>query len=227
MPWRDIGVYVEVVRTLLREQEAEWEGNLIQLLPSPDFALSLPLELPIVIAADGDKGRGVARALGAGLATGTPDFHEGFDWLSTPFFGTVLDEGESPESDRAYAAAGPGVSLLYHLLYEFYGGQGVDELPGGAAWRTRIDAVPNNRRHLVLHRGHGHYVSELDQEFIPRSTVREMTITGTADEVRQKVEALRELGMTEVMYNPAGPDVPRELERFAAAMSLQEAVGLR
>jgi 5,10-methylenetetrahydromethanopterin reductase len=49
--------------------------------------------------------------------------------------------------------------------------------------------------------------------------------TGTAGQVAQAVQQLSDLGVTEVIYQPAGPDIPRELERFhhAAAETLRRA----
>lgn len=224
-PWQYIHDYVRAVRALLRKDEVIWDGAPIKLLPSPDFETSLEdgLDLPVIVAADGPKGRAVARELNAGLCAGFPARYDDFEWLATPLFGTVLEDGESAESDRAFAAAGPGMALAYHLIYEFRGAEAVDQLPGGAAWRRHLENVPVDSRHLTLHRGHGHYVNELDREFMPRSMVRELTLTGRADEVCERVAQLQALGLTEIIFNPAGPDIRRELERFAAAcMSLHD-----
>ena len=42
-------------------------------------------------------------------------------------------------------------------------------------------------------------------------------MTGSAAEVRERLGALAAVGVTEIAYQPAGPDIPRELEAFAAA----------
>jgi 5,10-methylenetetrahydromethanopterin reductase len=44
-------------------------------------------------------------------------------------------------------------------------------------------------------------------------------MTGTAAEVRERVAGLAETGITEIAFQPAGPDIPRELKAFAAATS--------
>ena len=44
-------------------------------------------------------------------------------------------------------------------------------------------------------------------------------MTGTAAEVRARVVDLAEAGVTEIAYQPAGPDIPRELATFVAATS--------
>ena len=49
--------------------------------------------------------------------------------------------------------------------------------------------------------------------------VKNVTVSGSSDEVRERLAALAEQGATEIVYQPAGPDVRRELERFMEAAS--------
>jgi 5,10-methylenetetrahydromethanopterin reductase len=42
----------------------------------------------------------------------------------------------------------------------------------------------------------------------------EVTISGTADQVRERLAGLADQGVTEVVFQPCGPDVRRELEVF-------------
>ena len=42
----------------------------------------------------------------------------------------------------------------------------------------------------------------------------EVTISGTADQVRERLAGLADHGVTEVVFQPCGPDVRRELEVF-------------
>jgi 5,10-methylenetetrahydromethanopterin reductase len=44
-------------------------------------------------------------------------------------------------------------------------------------------------------------------------------VSGTRDEVRQRLATLAEQGATEIVYQPAGPDIRGELERFMEAAS--------
>jgi 5,10-methylenetetrahydromethanopterin reductase len=41
---------------------------------------------------------------------------------------------------------------------------------------------------------------------------------GSADQIREKAEAAIAAGATEILYTPAGPDVPRELRAWATAL---------
>ena len=41
-----------------------------------------------------------------------------------------------------------------------------------------------------------------------------MTMSGTADQVRERLAGLSDNGVTEVVFQPCGPDTRRELEVF-------------
>ena len=106
LTWAYTRRYIEQLRALLRGEEVEVEGAVVQMLHGDGFAPPRPIATPIVVAANGPKGMEVAHDLGEGVMTiggGEPSF----DWCSALVFGTVLDEGESPGSERALAAAGP------------------------------------------------------------------------------------------------------------------------
>jgi len=45
-----------------------------------------------------------------------------------------------------------------------------------------------------------------------------VSFTGTPEELRDKVAVLEAAGATEIAYQPAGPDIPGELERMRAAL---------
>ena len=219
MKWSDVAAYVEALRALLRGETVDWEGGAIRLLQSEGFAPQRPIDIPIVIAAEGPKGIAVGRRLAQGLfVTGMgvapPD---DFDWTIRLVFGTVLEDGEAPTSDRVLKAAGPAAAVTYHALYEMGGAEAVAQaLPNGAAWVDRIQAVSPSERHLAVHDGHLIRLSAIDRETIPREVVPEMTVTGTPDEVRIKLDAIAASGLTEIAYQPQGPDIARELEAFMA-----------
>ncbi len=45
-----------------------------------------------------------------------------------------------------------------------------------------------------------------------------MGATFTPAELRDRLAGMAKSGMTEIAYQPAGPDIPRELEAFATAV---------
>jgi 5,10-methylenetetrahydromethanopterin reductase len=176
--------------------------------------------VPVLIGAQGPKGHGVAKELADGLFTvaAVPDFATEFDWVPHLVWGTVLDDGEEPSSDRVRAAGGPGTVVALHGVYE-YGGP-VADMPGGAAWLELIEQAPEDERHLVVHERHCVGLNAADDaawDAGAHALLQAVTVSGTRTEVRARVEALAEQGVTEVVYQPAGPDIARELERFKAA----------
>lgn len=222
MRWVDVAAYVQALRSLLAGEAATWEGAEVQMLHLEGFGAARPLEVPFLVGVGGPKGLAVAEAVGAGVFCGgtvTPGA-ERFDDVSLLAFGTVLEPGEDVGSERVRAAAGHAVAVTYHAVYE-RGGDRVDAFPGGRAWREAVEAVPEARRHLATHEGHLVAPNERDLLALDADPglAASLTLTGTAEAVRERVSALADRGVTEIAYQPAGPDIPRELEAFAAALA--------
>jgi 5,10-methylenetetrahydromethanopterin reductase len=224
MRWADVREYVTVLRALLAGEAIEWEGRLIQMVHSPGFAPPRPIEVSMLVAADGPKGNAVAAELGDGsYAAALPNPEAAGRWSALLQFGTVLGEGEAPDCARAIDAVGPAVAVALHGMYERAGAETVDALPGGPEWRAAIDPLPPERRHLAIHEGHLVATTERDRAALAAGTaslIGSFTLTGTAEEVRARVEAFTELGVTELAYQPCGADIERELRAFAAAVGI-------
>jgi 5,10-methylenetetrahydromethanopterin reductase len=225
MPWRLVAEYVRCLKALLAGETAEWEGAKIGMLQLPGFGAPRPIGVPILIGADGPKGLAVAAELGDGVfsaAVPQADATEISDWRALLCFGTVLDEGEELTSPRAIDAAGPAAAVLYHAMYERGGAEAVDALPGGQGWRAAIEVYPQDERHLAIHTGHLVKANASDEphiaDLIPFAT--SMALTGTANQLQEKIAGLAALGVTEIVYQPAGSDIGRELTVFAAAAGL-------
>jgi 5,10-methylenetetrahydromethanopterin reductase len=91
-------------------------------------------------------------------------------------------------------------------------------MPGGAAWRTAVEALaPEDERHLLAFEGHVSHLSERDLPLLEHIDVD--TMVGDAASIRHELDRLAEAGFCEIMYTPSGPDVPRELRTFATAGS--------
>jgi 5,10-methylenetetrahydromethanopterin reductase len=190
------------------------------MLQPNGFGASRPVDVPILIGADGPKGLAVAAELGDGVfSAGIPqaDAPAMPSWRALLVFGTVLDDGEDADSSRAVAAAGPALAVVFHAVYERGGAEAVDAFPGGRGWREAIETEPPATRHLAIHQGHLVAPNARDQlalaEAAPLLTA--LTMTGTADDLRERIRSLAAAGVTEIAYQPAGPDIPRELAAFA------------
>ncbi|MGH3208611.1 MAG: LLM class flavin-dependent oxidoreductase [Trebonia sp.] len=224
--WAVVEEYVAAVRALLRGEEASWNGSLVRLSQPAGFAAALPADIAVLIAADGPRGRAVAASLGDGVLTArVPRDQAGAGARQVLLtFGSVLNDGEDPAGPRAVAAAGPAVAAVYHAIYESKGAAGVDKLPGGREWREAVEAVEVPRRHLAVHDGHLVRLGQHDEALLARAAplLASWTMTGTRADIGARLQALTSAGITEVAYQPMGPDIPRELAAFAAAAGLAD-----
>jgi 5,10-methylenetetrahydromethanopterin reductase len=222
--WAYMERYITAYTGLLRGDVVEWEGARMQMLHPDGHAAPRPVEVPILVGALGPKGREIAQRMGDGLfvATSVDEAVRSFDWVALLFWGTVLDDGEPATSERAKAAAGPGWALAYHATYELYGREAVLEIPGGGDWLARVEERPEGEHHLNVHVQHCVGLNDADLaawDAGGAALVEQVTVTGTAAEVRRRCQELGDAGVTELVYQPAGPDIRRELERFLAAVS--------
>ncbi|WP_208301299.1 hypothetical protein [Mycobacterium sp. DL440] len=81
---------------------------------------------------------------------------------------------------------------------------------------------PERERHLLVHRGHLSTVTDRDRDLVAAAgkSILECGWTGDPESIAARMDEAGEQGITEVIYIPAGPDVPSELEAFAAAVQL-------
>ena len=88
--------------------------------------------------------------------------------------------------------------------------------------RKAVEEYPEEERHLAIHAGHLVQANPRDEphvaDLIPLAS--SMALTGTAEQVAEKVAGLGGQGVTELVYQPAGSGIERELEAFAAAVGL-------
>jgi 5,10-methylenetetrahydromethanopterin reductase len=214
MKWSNVREYVKVLKALLRGERVEWEGGVLQMLHPPGYGATRPIEVPFVIAAAGPKGIAAAKELGDGVfAAGIPV--PGFRWNVVLTFGTVLEDGEDPGSARVLAAAGHGAAVAFHAALER---SQLDRISGGEAWAAVYAGVPERLRHLALHDQHLIAINERDRRFITGDLLAQGGLALARADWRERVAKLESLGATEIAYQPAGPDIARELEAFATAV---------
>ena len=221
--WAFVAQYATRLRALLAGETVEVDGALTRLLHGPGQAPARPIRVPFVFGVRGPKGQAVARDLGAGIFTVTP--MGGFAWSALLTHGTVLEPGELFDTPRVLAAAGAGAAVTLHRAWEFpnVAGLDLDALPGGKAWRAAIEAIPEAERHLRTHEGHLTFLNDLDRPVITGDTIEAFTFTGEAPALRARLGQLADRGVTEIAYQPKGPDVARELTAFAAMAELRGA----
>jgi len=215
LTWAYVREYVTAVRTLLRGERAEWEGKLIEMMHPPGFGAPRPIEVPFLIAAAGPKGIAAAHDLGEGIFSTVPVGGD-FAWNPILVMGTVLDEGESPGSQRAIEAAGHAASVGLHFAMEF----GLtNALPGGEQWAAEYESIAQSERHLALHDQHLIAVNDRDRPYVTGEVLSAQGLALDAGAWRERLAEIEAGGATEVAFQPAGGDIPRELEAFAGLLA--------
>ena len=114
--------------------------------------------------------------------------------------------------------------MSLHGAYQFGGADAVRALPGGQEWLGVIEKVPAAQRHLAVYNGHCVHLDEADDaawDAGGSTTLRRVTLSGTRDAVRRRLDDYRARGATEIVLEPCGSDTERELGRFLEAASAQ------
>lgn len=213
--------YVRVVRGMLAGETVEWthEGRRrkIRFLNPEAGLINIADPIPIHISAFAPR----ARALTAESADGWMSFltalpmalyevgeidaacrSAGRDpaslYKTTFTLGCVLRPGEDPASPRARAQAGPLAAVTFHAALE---GTIDEELfppelrAAIAAYRRVYETYePADARYLRLHTGHLLFVRPEEEPFVTPELIGTTTFTAQADELVERVRALRDAG---------------------------------
>lgn len=218
LSWKFVRGYVSTLKALLRGEQVEWEGALIQMMHPEGFAPARPIDVPLILGVAGPKGIAAAEELADGVFASNPT-RQGPGRMSVLLaFGTVLADGEPAGSSRSLAAAGHGAGVSLHAMYER--GADFSRIPGGPEWVAEIEAVPAAERHLAVHDRHLIALTERDARVVNGEMLERFGLVRSAGAWREHLARLEAAGVTEIAYQPAGPDIPGELERFALMASL-------
>jgi 5,10-methylenetetrahydromethanopterin reductase len=210
--------HIAQVKALLRGDIVDIDGGLAQILASDGWLPDRPIDVPVYMAGQGPRARALAKEMTDGLISlGAPV--EGFETCLVSTNGTVLDDGEDVTSPRAAAAVRPLIAVAYHFKYSF-DPEGVKALPNGEAWLASIERADEKTRHLSVHRGHILDISNGHDAIIDVSAAKQMTFTGTREELRERLAQLEAGGATGVIFGTSGHDVERELRAYAQVAAL-------
>lgn len=215
LTWAYMRRCLRQIRALLASETVEIEGAMAKMIHPRGFVAERPVKVPLLVGANGPKGLEVARELGDGVMC-ILNPQPGFDWCAVLAFGTVLDDGESLSSERVVQTAGPGLAALYHS-------QVAPLLPRGTDYQAMMEQYPAETRHLKMHELHVVRVNEWDRPFIDPAVAAQWSFTGTRAELRSRLRAMEAGGATELVWQPAGPDIEREMRAFAEMAELQPA----
>ena len=219
LTWEAMRRHLTEVRALLHGEAVEIDGGMAQILASPGLLPDRPIKTPLLLAAQGPKGRAMAKEIADGLvALGSPG--QGFNPCFVSVNGTVLDPGETATSPRVRAAVAPIMGTIYHTALA-RDAEAVKRLPNGQAWLDRVMQVPEAIRHLAVNRGHNWDITNGFDELIDTSAAEQMTFTGTPEALRARIAKLEAAGATGITFGTSGADVERELHAFARLVGLK------
>jgi 5,10-methylenetetrahydromethanopterin reductase len=222
MRWAAVGSYFRQLRGLLDGDVVDIDGAPCQMLHLADWAPNRPLRTPLWLAPSGPKGMAVAEDVGAdGVLLSQPPAQplDGQRPVAVIVSGTVLRPGEDHTSARVFEAAGPWYAAMWHAVYEM-APDFVAELPGGATWLKGLRAArTDGQLHLGVHEGHVCGLTDRDRTALHEAGagILEYGWTGPPAKIRAGVASSAALGIAEIVYTPAGPDIIGEIESFAQA----------
>lgn len=213
---RDVRRHIEQVRGLLQGEAVMIDGGMAQLLATDGWLAPRPARVPLLLAAQGPRGRQLAREVADGLIA-LGGAAPGFDTCLVSVNGTVMDE--DAETPRVQAATAPLVASAYHSRWA-RDPASVRELPNGAQWLESVERVPEHVRHLSVHRGHNLEIVNGHDELVDTGLAMRMTFSGTRDVLRARLDDLEAEGASGVIFGTSGADVERELRAFAEVAGL-------
>jgi len=217
--------YVEQVQKLLQGDTIDWvfegEERKIRFL-NPELGLiDIKQEVPLWFSAFGPKAKAVAAQLNAGWlnfgAQGALESlqemreawsaagHDASTLQSNLFFlGAVL--GDDPVADEAklMAEAAPLTAVMFHNMADEVGAMGGRNLPQGPLsnlvgeyMKAHERYKPDDAKYLENHRGHLMFLRPEETHISPE-LVKSTTMSGTHDELVERMRALKEAGYDQV-----------------------------
>ena len=119
--------------------------------------------------------------------------------------GCVLAGNEPYDSPRAKAQAGPHVAMVLQHLVKIaqpieLGMLGTTDLGAAVAEYEEIYAAyqPPDTRHMQFYRGELQWLLPEEEHLVTGDLIREMTLTGSVDELRERIRRLRDAGYRQI-----------------------------
>ena len=218
IPWAFMDAYIRAYRGLLRGETIEWEGARMRMLHPPGHGAPRPVEVPIIIGALGPEGRRrraragrrplhharaprVRHGVRTGSRTSSGARSATTTRIRTPSACARPEDpgGRSPTTGRTSSGRRSRTCRAARSGRRWSSGP-----------RRRSATSPSTSQHCVG-------LNEADQtawDAGGHQMLDDVTMSGTADQVRERLAGLAEHGVTEIVFQPCGPDTRRELEVF-------------
>jgi 5,10-methylenetetrahydromethanopterin reductase len=252
---REFDRYLESIQALLRGEEAMMdpltrgakEAKPIRHIMPEDGFVNFADPIPLYVSGFGPRSLGLAGKYGDGAVLSLPanpdileflwrmieagatdagrklDRNEFYTTALTTI--TVLEPGESADSDRVKNECGAMAMATVHYAYEQFCNFGhpppalLEEM--WPAYTKLLEEFPAERRHQRIHAGHNCWVIPEEECFLTEELLRATCMIGTRDELLQRLRDLEAAGLNQVMVLP-GFDARRDVLATIASELLPE-----
>jgi 5,10-methylenetetrahydromethanopterin reductase len=143
-------------------------------------------------------------------------------YTTTVTSGCVLRPGESITSERVLNRVGPLAVLLLHTMWDPVEMKvGVFAPPSLASLARRYHdehimkmKTPLDRRYQEMHYGHVIFLQPGEEKFLTPELIKLSTLTGPAGEIIERIKALEEAGVSNVVIDLCGTDGRELIQEF-------------
>ena len=222
--------YLEELSPLLRGEESllNFEDRQIpikHIMPDKGF-VNFEDSIPLYVSGFGPRSLGLAGKYGDGAVLALPsspvvmeslwglmesNSPPGFD--RSNFYTTgltamvVRDEDEAIDSARIKSECGAMVMASVHYAYDQWRNFG-HQPPNAMSeiwddYSRLLQDYPEDRRHQRIHLGHNCWVMPEEQKFVTPGLIKATCMVGTQDELIERLAALNEAGLNQVMNLPS------------------------
>lgn len=224
--------YLATLRPLLRGDEADftWRGRtspIRHIMPDAGF-VNFEDEIPLYVSGFGPRSLALAGKHGDGAVLSIPpepSFMEKV-WRSVErgaadegrsidrsnyltaslTTAVILEPGEATNSERVKRLCGAFAIASLHYSYDQWRQQGRN--PGPALeglwddYTALLEKTPEHLRHQRIHRGHNCWVEPEEERFVTKELIEATCLVGTADQLIERLHALGEAGLDQLMILP-------------------------
>jgi 5,10-methylenetetrahydromethanopterin reductase len=231
MKLADMEDYIRVVYALLNGEmtEAEVDPGVRKTIKflNPELGLiNINDPVRLHISALGPKGRQMTARHGAAWKTVMSGVDDGLAALngmkktwtdsgraagdlyaSAWVWGCILRDGETLDSPRVRAEAGPRAAVLLHRAadVDMEGWLNTSPVPDSVkhVLQGYVEAArkfePANARYLMNHTGHCVAIKPEENRFVTAELIRQTTFTGQEQHIKQRIEAMRDGGLSQLV----------------------------
>ncbi len=232
MPIAEFDRYLTELRPLLAGEEGPftWRGRTspIRHIMADDGFVDFRPAIPLYVSGFGPRSLGLAGRHGDGAVLSIPPDPAFMDRVWGPVergateAGRTIDRGayltcslttivvtepgEPTDSERVKDLCGAFAIASLHYSYDQFRNYGREPTgPVAAVWedyRAVVEQVEGERRHQRVHAGHNCWVLPEERRFLTRELIEGTCIVGTRDEVIERLRALDDAGLDQVMILP-------------------------